>query len=152
MYRLNTYDARTATHRVLRFNSIDAAVRFIKEKLNQKEMQIYIARLRNSRELDKSEFGRRHLCLYTYYGDLDLPLPSVKAIEDDIKVDGKFEYRLGTSDPMFYEGFGCVYFKLEDECRSHTSANTAPATPPATPTLSSKPKGSWLTKPLFLSL
>lgn len=151
MYRLNTYDSRTATHRVLRFNSVDAASRFIRETLNQKDMQIYIARLRNSRELDKSEFGRTHRCLYTYYGDIDLPIPTTKMIQDDISFKGKFDYRLGTSDPMFYEGFGCVYFKLVDECKSHMLENKVQEGQSMKHIQTSSLKSSWLTRPSFLS-
>ena len=118
---LDMYDARVAKHRNMLFNSIQAATQFIKEYLNQKDVKIYIARLRGGKMLDQDKFGRNNRCLQTYYGDIDLQFPSVTIIKDEIERKGKFEYRLGTSDPMFYDGFGCIYFKLENEYKSQTS-------------------------------
>lgn len=151
MYRLDTYDARTAIHRTLRFNSVDAAVRFMRERLNQKDMQMYIADLRNSKELDKNQFGSAHKCLYTYYGDIDLPIPSLTTVHQDMNVNGKFEYRIGTSDHMFHEGFGCFYFKLVNEYKSHTLENITQEVQIKKQDQISKQKSIWLVRPLFLS-
>lgn len=151
MYQLNIYDARTTKHRTLRFNSVEASLQFIKEVLNQKDMKLYIERLRKSKELDKSEFGRSHKCLYTYYGDVDYSIPSAKDVEEDIKLNGKFEYRLGTSDPMFYDGFGCVYFKLKSECREYKLTSMPPVDQGEIQSVYSKKKTAWLSRPSFLS-
>ena len=151
MYQLNIYDARTTCHRNLRFNSVDAAVRFIKEVLNQKDMKLYVARLQESKKLDKAEFGKRHKCLYTYYGDIDLTIPSAKDVEEEIKLNGKFEYRLGTSDPMFYDGYGCVYFKLKNECREYKLTSMPPTDQLEIQSVYSKKKSNWLTIPSFRS-
>lgn len=120
-YILHIYDTRIGKHRRLKFNSVEASSRYMKEYLNHKEVKIYIARLRGGKMLDQHEFGRNNRCLQTYYGDIDLPFPSVAIIKDEIETEGKFEYRLGTSDPMFYDGFGCIYFKLENEYKLQTS-------------------------------
>jgi hypothetical protein len=151
MYQLNMYDMRKAKHRVLRFNSIDAAVRFVKETLNQKDIQTYIAHLRNNRELNKNVISRSYRSAYTYYGDLDLPIPTVKSIEDDILTEGKFEYRIGSSDPTLHETFGCIYFKLVDEYKPHTSVRIPQEVQQTKPTVISNPINVWLAKPSFLS-
>ena len=147
MYILNIYDTRAGKHRKLRFNSIDAGVRFIKEYLNRKDVKMYIARLRGNKAVDKNQFGDNKLCIYTYYGDIDSPMPSSKEIEDEIRTEGKFEYRIGTSDPMFYDGFGCIYFNLQAECIKHTSKNIFLVDPKMTPESSSFPK---IVEPLIL--
>lgn len=99
----------------LRFNSIAAALKFMKETLNDKDVQQYIGHLRNRKKLDSLNFAQSERQLYPLYGDLDKPFPLMSDVASEIIFDsGVYEYRLGSSDPMFYEGFGRVSFCIKN--------------------------------------
>lgn len=151
MYRLEIYDTRSARHRRLLFNSIDAAIQFVRETLRTKDMQTYIARMRASKVRDTHIFGPNHPRLYLYYGDVDEMVPSVATVDDDIKMEGKYEYRIGCLESMVQGGFGCVYFRLKNEYTEHTSVHIGPITQLAKQTYPSTPPNAWLSKPSFLS-
>jgi hypothetical protein len=121
MYQLDIYDSGKGKHRKLRFNSVHAGVQFIKETIKRPDIQTYILRLKASKARDAHIFGPNHPRLYTYYGDVDETIPSVLSVEDDVKLEGKFEYRIGCSETVYQGGFGCIYFKLENEYKLQTS-------------------------------
>lgn len=151
MYQLDIYDSGKGKHRKLRFNSVQVGVQFIKETIKKPDIQTYILRLKASKARDTHIFGPNHPRLYTYYGDVDETIPSVATIEDDINLEGKYEYRIGCSETVYQGGFGCIYFRLKNECKEHTSVHIGPTTQTTQHTRPSTPPNAWLTKPSFLS-
>ena len=99
----------------MRFNSISAILKFMNEKLNNKDVQQYIGHLRNRKKLDALNFAQSERQLYPMYGDVDSPIPLMSDIAYEVTFDNKeYEYRLGTSDPMFYEGVGRISFRIKN--------------------------------------
>lgn len=112
MYQISFYDTRTARLLKPKFNSLEGAVKFLKEKLNDKDVQQFIAHLRQKKRLDQMNYAQSEVQLYPLYGDVDRQLPSLTEISGIVHRTGSYEYRLGTLHSSFIKGFKCVHFKI----------------------------------------
>lgn len=97
----------------MRFNSIHAIHKFMKEKLINKDIQAYTEHLRSRKKLDALNFAQSENQLFPMYGDIDKPLPLLSQIQAAVYDNGSYEYRLGTNNPMFYEGFRRISFSIK---------------------------------------
>lgn len=112
-------------HSILQFNSIAAALKFMKEILNDKDVQQYIEHLRRRKKLDALNFAQNEKQLYPLYGDIDKPMAALSDLTSEVVFDrGLYEYRLGSSSPMFYEGFGHISFRVKNVSQSVQSSET----------------------------
>jgi hypothetical protein len=119
MYLLEYTNVNKNIQRTLRFNSISAILKFMNETLKYKEVREYVERLRKQKKLDALNFAQSEKQLYPMYGDVDKPIPAMSDVAYEVTFDKKeYEYRLGTSDPMFYEGVGRISFRIKNirEC------------------------------------
>ncbi len=99
----------------MRFNSISAILKFMNEIVNHKDVRAYVERLRKQKKLDALNFAQNERQLYPMYGDVDDPIPIMSDIAYYVTFDKKeYEYRLGTSDPMYYEGVGRISFRIKN--------------------------------------
>ena len=115
MYLLEYLDVNNSIHQTLRFNSISAILKFMNEKLCNKDAQQYIEHLRNRKRLDALNFAQSERQLYPMYGDIDKRIPILSDVAYEVTFDNKeYEYRIGTSDPMFYEGVGRISFRIKN--------------------------------------
>ena len=115
MYQLEYLNVNNSVHQTLCFNSISAILKFMNEKLNNKDVQQYIGHLRNRKKLDALNFAQSERQLYPMYGDIDKRIPIMSDIAYEVTFDNKeYEYRIGTSDPMFYEGVGRISFRIKN--------------------------------------
>lgn len=112
MYRVNYYNSRNGLLLKPVFNSMEGAVKFVKEKLNDKDVQQYIGHLRDKKRLDCLNYSQKESQLYPLYGDIDKELPSANDITGIAHRTGFYEYRIGTMHSSFIKGFGCVHFKI----------------------------------------
>jgi len=125
MYSMQYTNVAKQQQLSLRFNSIGAALKFMKETLNDKDVQQYIGHLRNRKKLDALNFAQSERQLYPLYGDLDKPFPVMSDVASEIIFDsGVYEYRLGSSDPTFYEGFGRISFRIQNIRQSVESSQS----------------------------
>jgi hypothetical protein len=115
MYLLEYLDVNNNINQTLRFNSISAILKFMNEKLSHKDVQQYIEHLRNRKRLDALNFAQSERQLYPMYGDIDKRIPILSDVAYEVTFDNKeYEYRIGTSDPMFYEGVGRISFRIKN--------------------------------------
>lgn len=112
MYQVNYYDTRKGSLLNPVFNSIEGAVKFMKEKLNDKDVQEYIAHLRDKKRLDELKYNQKEVQLHPLYGDIDRELPSINDITGIAHRTGSYEYRIGTMNSSFVKQVGCIYFKI----------------------------------------
>ena len=71
--------------------------------------------LRNRKRLDALNFAQSERQLYPMYGDIDKRIPILSDVAYEVTFDNKdYEYRIGTSDPMFYEGVGRISFRIKN--------------------------------------
>lgn len=112
MYQVNYFNAKTGKWLTPIFNSIEAVDKFLKERLNHKDTQEYIGHLRDRKKSDAVTFRKSEMQLYPLYGDVDDNIPTIIGLKIRLDRYGSYEYRLGTLNPMFQEGFGCMYFKV----------------------------------------
>lgn len=126
MYTVRYYDTRNGIPLRPAFNSMDAAYKFINERLNHKDVQEYIAHLRNEKKLDALNYALSESQLYPVYGDIDKSFPSCIGLKVLIDQYGFYEYRIGSSKAMAEDGLGCVYFKISasvDNIRKSVCSN-----------------------------
>jgi len=115
MYLLEYTNVNKNIQRTMRFNSISAILKFMNEIVNHKDVRAYVERLRKQKKLDALNFAQNERQLYPMYGDVDSPIPLMSDVAYEVTFDKKeYEYRLGTSDPMFYEGVGRISFRIKN--------------------------------------
>jgi hypothetical protein len=126
MYLLEYTNVNKNTQRTLRFNSISAILKFMNEIVNDKDVRAYVERLRNQKKLDALNFAQNEKQLYPMYGDVDSPIPMLSDVAYEVTFDNKeYEYRIGTSDPMFYEGVGRISFRIKNIRQRIESSETS---------------------------
>lgn len=113
MYSVEYIDTDNRCCSKLRFNSVLAIHKFMKEKLVNKDIEAYTEHLRNRKKLDALNFAQSENQLYPLYGDIDKGLPSLSQIQAAVYNDGYYDYRIGTNNPMFYEGFRRISFSVK---------------------------------------
>ena len=126
MYLLEYLDVNNSVHQTLRFNSISAILKFMNEKLCTKDVQQYIEHLRSRKMLDALNFAQSEKQLYPMYGDIDKRIPILSDVAYEVTFDNKeYEYRIGTSDPMFYQGVGHISFRIKNirQCVESTQSS-----------------------------
>ena len=115
MYLLEYTNVSKNIQRTLRFNSISAILKFMNEIVNDKDVRAYVERLRRQKKLDALNFAQSERQLYPMYGDVDSPIPLMSDVAYEVTFDKKeYEYRLGTCDPMYYEGVGRISFRIKN--------------------------------------
>jgi hypothetical protein len=126
MYLLEYTNVDKNIHRTLRFNSISAILKFMNEIVNHKDVRAYVERLRKQKKLDALNFAQNERQLYPMYGDVDSPIPIMSEVAYEVTFDKKeYEYRLGTSDPMYYEGVGRISFRIKNIRQCVQSSETS---------------------------
>ena len=115
MYLLEYINVNKNIQRTMRFNSISAILKFMNEIVNHKDVRAYVERLRKQKKLDALNFAQNERQLYPMYGDVDSPIPLMSDVAYEVTFDNKeYEYRIGTSDPIFYEGVGRISFRIKN--------------------------------------
>ena len=126
MYLLEYTNVSKNIQRTLRFNSISAILKFMNEIVNDKDVRAYVERLRRQKKLDALNFAQSERQLYPMYGDVDSPIPLMSDVAYEVTFDRKeYEYRLGTCDPMFYEGVGRISFRIKNIRQCVQSSETS---------------------------
>lgn len=126
MYLLEYTNVNKNIQRTLRFNSISAILKFMHETVNHKDVREYAERLRKQKKLDALNFAQNEIQLYPMYGDVDDPIPNMSDMTYYVTFDKKeYEYRLGTCEPMFYEGVGRISFRIKNIRQCVQSSETS---------------------------
>jgi hypothetical protein len=98
MYQVHYYD--TATGRLSKpiFNSIDAAHKFVQEKINREDIQEYIRHLHNCRKLYALNYAKPESQLTDIFGDVGIGFPTLLSLRLLVHRSGFYEYRIGNAD------------------------------------------------------
>lgn len=112
MYRVDYYDTRNGVPLRPEFNSVDAAYKFMNERLNHKDVQEYIEHLRNEKKLKALNYAFTERHLHPVYGDIDKSLPTVAELQDMLDTDGLYEYRIGNSSGSISRNARTIYMKV----------------------------------------
>jgi hypothetical protein len=112
MYRVEYHNIQDPKSLNLLFNSIEGAEKFMKELLNRKDVRETIEHLRNKKRLDALNYAQSEAHLYPLYGDIDDNIPTVLGLKIRVDRYGSYEYRIGTLNKKFQDGFGCILIRV----------------------------------------
>ena len=94
MYQVDYYDTATGRLSKPMFNSIDAAHKFVKEKISCEDIQDYIRHLHNCRKLHALNYAKTEPQLSELYGDVDHDFPTIATLRLLVHRSGFYEYRI----------------------------------------------------------
>lgn len=98
MYQVHYYDTDTGHLSKLLFNSIDAAHKFVQEKINREDIQEYIRHLHNCRKLYALNYAKTESQLTDIFGDVGIGFPTLLSLRLLVHRCGAYEYRIGNTD------------------------------------------------------
>ena len=129
MYQVDYYDTATGRLSKPMFNSIDAAHKFVKEKISCEDIQDYIRHLHNCRKLHALNYAKTEPQLSELYGDVDHDFPTIATLRLLVHRSGFYEYRIGTSNLIHEAKTRSIYCKITsisiDDIRESVCADQA---------------------------